>query len=163
MRQKLDSESGKTTYGKRKYTFEPPLGHIKSIMEFTSFLLRGKQKVKGKFKIVSIAHNLRKICLYLKANKKKPVRNVPGTGVLTQVLMSKPQPVSLLICYRPIWTPSGCGTAALIIKIDNLVSRQQKMTISLKMAAGQIFNTVIKKSIEFFSTISNSYIWLMLF
>ena len=70
MRQKLDSESGKAIYGKRKYTVEPPFGHIKSIMGFTSFMLRGKQKVTGEFKLVSIAHNLRKIWLYLKTNQK---------------------------------------------------------------------------------------------
>jgi transposase len=70
MRQKLDSDSGKAVYGKRKHTVEPPFGHIKSIMGFTSFLLRGLEKVKGEFKLVSIAHNLRKIWLYLKAQMK---------------------------------------------------------------------------------------------
>jgi hypothetical protein len=69
MRQKLNSESGKAIYGKRKYTVEPPFGHIKSIMGFTSFMLRGKQKVTGEFKLISIAHNLRKIWLYLKVNQ----------------------------------------------------------------------------------------------
>ena len=66
MRQKLDSDSGKAIYGERKHIVEPPFGHIKSIMGFTSFLLRGLEKVKGEFKLVSIAHNLRKIWLYLK-------------------------------------------------------------------------------------------------
>jgi len=80
MRQKLDSESGKAIYSKRKYTVEPPFGHIKSIMGFTSFLLRGKQKVRGEFKIVSIAHNLRKIWLYLKANKKSLAEMCPAPG-----------------------------------------------------------------------------------
>lgn len=70
MRQKLDSDSGRAAYGKRKYTAEPPFGHIKSIMGFTSFMLRGIHKVKGEFKLVSTAHNLRKIWLYLKHQKK---------------------------------------------------------------------------------------------
>lgn len=70
MRQKLDSDSGKAVYGKRKQIVEPPFGHIKSIMGFTSFLLRGLEKVKGEFKLVSIAHNLRKIWLYLKDQTK---------------------------------------------------------------------------------------------
>ncbi|RLC28414.1 MAG: hypothetical protein DRH32_09130 [Deltaproteobacteria bacterium] len=70
MRQKLDSDFGKAVYGKRKYIVEPPFGHIKSIMGFTSFLLRGLEKVKGEFKLVSTAHNLRKIWLYLKDQKK---------------------------------------------------------------------------------------------
>ena len=71
MRRKLDSESGKAIYGKRKCSVEPSFGHIKSIMGFTFFQLRGKQKVTGEFKLVSIAHNLRKIWLYLKSNGKK--------------------------------------------------------------------------------------------
>jgi transposase len=80
MRQKLDSESGKAIYGKRKYTVEPPFGHIKSIMGFTSFLLRGNQKVTGEFKLVSIAHNLRKIWLYLKANQQNLAGMYPAAG-----------------------------------------------------------------------------------
>jgi transposase len=68
MRRKLDSETGKAIYGQRKYTVEPPIGHIKSIMGFTGFQLRGKPKVTGEFKLVSIAHNLRKIWLYLKSS-----------------------------------------------------------------------------------------------
>jgi hypothetical protein len=39
-------------------------------MGFTSFLLRGLENVKGEFKLVSIAHNLRKIWLYLKDQTK---------------------------------------------------------------------------------------------
>jgi len=70
MRQKLDSASGKEIYGKRKYTVEPPFGHIKSIMGYTSFLLRSRQKVRGEFKLIASAHNLRKIWLYLKAGRK---------------------------------------------------------------------------------------------
>jgi transposase len=68
MRRKLDSETGKAIYGQRKYTVEPPIGHIKSIMGFTGFQLRGKPKVTAEFKLVSIAHNLRKIWLYLKSS-----------------------------------------------------------------------------------------------
>ena len=70
MRQKLNSETGRTIYGQRKYVVEPPFGHIKSIMGFTSFSLRGDPKVKAEFNLVSLAHNLRKIWLYLKATGK---------------------------------------------------------------------------------------------
>ena len=80
MRQKLDSESGKAIYGKRKYTVEPPFGHIKSIMGFTCFQLRGKQKVTGEFKLVSIAHNLRKIWFYLKASGSNLSEMCPAPG-----------------------------------------------------------------------------------
>ncbi len=70
MRQKLDAETGQAIYGQCKYTVEPPFGHIKSIMGFTSFSLRGEAKVKAEFKLLSTAHNLRKIWLYLKAHRK---------------------------------------------------------------------------------------------
>jgi transposase len=80
MRCKLDSESGKAIYGKRKYTVEPPFGHIKSIMGFTGFQLRGKQKVTAEFKLVSIAHNLRKIWFHLKANGKNLAEMCPAPG-----------------------------------------------------------------------------------
>ena len=80
MRQKLDSKSGKAIYSKRKHTVEPPFGHIKSIMGFTSFMLRGIDKVKGEFKLVSAAHNLRKIWLYLKANQQNLSGMLPEAG-----------------------------------------------------------------------------------
>ena len=70
MRRKLDTDLGKAIYCQRKYVVEPPFGHIKSIMGFTSFSLRGGPKVTAEFKLVSIAHNLRKIWLYLKSSGK---------------------------------------------------------------------------------------------
>ena len=80
MRQKLDSASGKAIYGKRKYTVEPAFGHIKSIMGVTCFLLRGQQKVRGEFKLIAIAHNLRKIWLHVKAGGKMPAGICPALG-----------------------------------------------------------------------------------
>jgi len=88
MRQKLDSEAGSAIYGQRKYMLEPPFGHIKSIMGFTSFSLRGAPKAKSEFKLVSIAHNLRKVWLYLKTNEKSLVEMCPALGVLTHVWLS---------------------------------------------------------------------------
>lgn len=41
MRSRLDSESGKAIYGKRKHIVEPVFGQIKAIMGFTGFNLRG--------------------------------------------------------------------------------------------------------------------------
>ena len=64
MRTKLDSESGKAIYAKRKYIVEPVFGHIKSILGFTGFSLRGLAKVNAEFKLVAIAHNLKKIAKY---------------------------------------------------------------------------------------------------
>ena len=64
MRLKLDSESGKAIYAKRKHIVEPVFGHIKSVLGFTGFSLRGLKKVNAEFKIVAIAHNLKKISKY---------------------------------------------------------------------------------------------------
>ncbi len=64
MRSKLDSESGKAIYAKRRHIVEPVFGHIKSVLGFTGFSLRGLEKVKAEFKIVAIAHNLKKISKY---------------------------------------------------------------------------------------------------
>lgn len=60
MRIKLDSESGKAIYAKRKHIVEPVFGHIKSVLGFTGFSLRGLSKVNAEFKLVAIAHNLKK-------------------------------------------------------------------------------------------------------
>ncbi len=64
MRSKLDSESGKAIYARRKHIVEPVFGHIKAVLGFTGFNLRGLKKVKAEFKIVAIAHNLKKISKY---------------------------------------------------------------------------------------------------
>ena len=64
MRSKLDSESGKAIYAKRKHIVEPVFGHIKAVLGFTGFSLRGLKKVNAEFKLVSIAHNLKKISKY---------------------------------------------------------------------------------------------------
>lgn len=69
MRAKLDSPEGKTTYAKRQCIVEPVFGHIKAGMKFTSFMLRGLFKVNGEFKLVAIAHNLRKIAQFFRKKK----------------------------------------------------------------------------------------------
>ena len=61
MRSKLDSDTGKAIYAKRRHIVEPVFGHIKAVIGFTGFHLRGLQKVNGEFKLVAIAHNLKKI------------------------------------------------------------------------------------------------------
>jgi transposase len=65
MRLKLDSESGKAIYAKRKVIVEPVFGQIKAVQGFTDFKLRGLKKVNAEFKLVAIAHNLRKISKYI--------------------------------------------------------------------------------------------------
>jgi len=66
MRKKLMTEEGKSKYFKRQYTIEPIFGHIKFNIGYRSFLLRGKEKVNGEFKLMSIGWNLKKL-LQMKA------------------------------------------------------------------------------------------------
>lgn len=77
MRSKLDSAMGKANYAKRRHIIEPVFGHIKSVLGFTGFSLRGLEKVNAEFKIVAIAHNLKKISKY--AYKK-------GIGLIPRVV-----------------------------------------------------------------------------
>jgi len=70
MREKLDSPEGKVTYAKRKKIVEPVFGVIKHVIGFTSFSLRGSEKVKGEFNLVSIAYNLKKMAAYFKLQDK---------------------------------------------------------------------------------------------
>ena len=64
MRQKLQSEIGKQKYKKRKITVEPVFGNLKYNLGFKEFSLRGHNKVRGEFNLMSIAHNLKKIYNY---------------------------------------------------------------------------------------------------
>ena len=64
MRNKLKTEVGKQKYKKRLVTVEPVFGNLKYNLGFQEFSLRGHEKVRGEFNLMSIAHNLRKIHVY---------------------------------------------------------------------------------------------------
>jgi len=68
MRTKLDSPHGRRIYGRRKSMPEPVFGHIKTVLGFCQFHLRGLLKVGGEFTLVCIVHNLRKIINKLQAS-----------------------------------------------------------------------------------------------
>ena len=61
MRAKLDSEEGKRIYKKRQAIVEPVFAHLKEIIGFVRFHLRGLKKVCGEFALICLAHNIRKI------------------------------------------------------------------------------------------------------
>jgi transposase len=61
MRRKLRSEEGKKKYNKRMATVEPVFAHIKNVMNFRSFLLRGMQKANYEFTLICLVHNLKKL------------------------------------------------------------------------------------------------------
>lgn len=58
IKKKLQTEEGKEIYAVRKKTVERSFGDIKHNKKFSNFLLRGLEKVKIEFNLVSIAHNL---------------------------------------------------------------------------------------------------------
>lgn len=63
MAHKLKSQPGRRLYALRKQTVEPVFGIIKSVMGFRQFLLRGKDKVSGEWRLVCLAWNLKRMAV----------------------------------------------------------------------------------------------------
>jgi transposase len=61
MRHRLTTPEGKQLYGLRKQTPEPVFGIIKSVMGFRQFSLRGIEKVKGEWNLVTMAWNIKRM------------------------------------------------------------------------------------------------------
>ena len=61
---KLDTESGRAVYARRKTIVEPVFGQIKEARGFRRFLLRGLAKIRGEWRLVCLTHNLLKIWRY---------------------------------------------------------------------------------------------------
>jgi hypothetical protein len=61
MRHRLQTKDGKKRYALRKQTPEPVFGIIKSVLGFRQFLLRGLEKVRGEWKLVTMAWNLKRM------------------------------------------------------------------------------------------------------
>jgi transposase len=61
MKEKLKSVAGKAIYAKRKCTIEPVFGQIKETQSFRQFLLRGREKVAGEWRLIALCHNLKKL------------------------------------------------------------------------------------------------------
>ena len=60
MRSKLATAEGAKIYSRRKVIVEPAFGQIKN-RGFRSFLLRGIQKVRGEWSLITLTHNLLKL------------------------------------------------------------------------------------------------------
>lgn len=58
---RLQTKEGKALYALRKSTVEPVFGIKKHVMGFRQFLLRGFEKVKGEWCLLSIAYNLKRL------------------------------------------------------------------------------------------------------
>jgi hypothetical protein len=52
---------GRKFYALRKHTPEPVFGVIKSALGFRQFSLRGLQKVRGEWSLVTMARNLKRL------------------------------------------------------------------------------------------------------
>jgi len=61
MMHRLASPEGKKAYGLRKQTPEPVFGIIKSVMGFRQFSLRGLEKVKGEWNLVTLSWNIKRM------------------------------------------------------------------------------------------------------
>ncbi len=61
MAHRLATPAGKSLYALRKHTPEPVFGIIKSVLGFRQFLLRGLDKVRGEWSLVTMAWNMKRI------------------------------------------------------------------------------------------------------
>jgi transposase len=68
MRHRLQTREGKKRYALRKQTPEPVFGIIKSVLGFRQFLLRGLEKVRGEWKLVTMAWNMKRMFALAAAN-----------------------------------------------------------------------------------------------
>jgi hypothetical protein len=60
MREKMEVESSREIYKRRKVIVEPVFGQIKN-MGFRRFHVRGFQKASGEFSLVCAVHNIKKM------------------------------------------------------------------------------------------------------
>jgi transposase len=61
MAHRLKTREGRNQYALRKQTPEPVFGIIKSVMGFRQFLLRGIDKVRGEWSLVTMAWNMKRL------------------------------------------------------------------------------------------------------
>jgi hypothetical protein len=62
MKAKLQSDEGKSRHRKRKQTVEPVFAIIKSVIGFTRFHLRSREKVATEWLVIALAYNCRRLC-----------------------------------------------------------------------------------------------------
>ncbi|MGC1698000.1 MAG: IS1182 family transposase [Pseudolabrys sp.] len=68
MGHRLQTKQGKKLYALRKQTPEPVFGIIKSVLGFRQFLLRGLDTVRGEWKLVTMAWNMKRMFALAGAN-----------------------------------------------------------------------------------------------
>jgi transposase len=68
MRHRLQTNEGKKRYALRKQTPEPVFGIIKAVIGFRQFMLRGLNKVRGEWSLVTMAWNMKRMFALAGAN-----------------------------------------------------------------------------------------------
>ncbi len=61
MAQRLKTQEGRALYALRKQTPEPVFGIIKSVLGFRAFSMRGLEKARGEWSLVTMAWNLKRM------------------------------------------------------------------------------------------------------
>jgi transposase len=61
MARKLRTKKGREMYGKRKGMIEPIFGHLKQVLGFRQFSMRGLASMRGEWRLVATVHNLLKL------------------------------------------------------------------------------------------------------
>ena len=61
MAYRLKTQDGRKLYALRKQVPEPVFGIIKSVMGFRQFLLRGLDRVRGEWSLVTMAWNMKRL------------------------------------------------------------------------------------------------------
>lgn len=61
MAHRLKTREGRELYARRKQTVEPVFGIIKSVMAFRQFLLRGYEKTRGEWSLVTMSWNIKRM------------------------------------------------------------------------------------------------------
>ena len=67
MAHRLQTQEGRALYALRKHTPEPVFGIIKAALGFRQFLLRGLDKVRGEWTLVTMAYNLKRLFAFVGA------------------------------------------------------------------------------------------------
>jgi transposase len=67
MAHRLNTPEGKKLYALRKQTPEPVFGIIKSVMGFRQFSMRGLEKVRGEWSLVTMAWNIKRMFVLMPA------------------------------------------------------------------------------------------------
>ena len=67
MAHRLKTPEGRKLYALRKHTPEPVFGIIKSALGFRQFSLRGLEKVRGEWSLVTMAWNLKRMFVLIAA------------------------------------------------------------------------------------------------